>query len=152
MTPSLMSIHMDEITKATFSCMEIAEEEIARAKLDHPDKRDLLHQTFRLLCPSEGMGALDPAVYRDHAREIVARVAVGEDTRLGTRAEALVGFSVLSHRSPLTRVAGHAFWLIFDGIFPGKVERPAPVSEWEASQAVEMIDEMRSARKVRDRK
>src|SRR5690606_26724212 len=78
------------------------EDEIARAQARHPEHADTLYHSFALLCSaaSERMGV--EAVYRAHAREILERVATGQDTRPGTAVEVVIGLLAAASTAPLS--------------------------------------------------
>jgi hypothetical protein len=65
--------------------LDWAEDEIARAMRRHPDQADLLWHAFKLIQPRAGMRV--EFVYRGYARELLERLATGQDTRLGTAVE-----------------------------------------------------------------
>ena len=75
-----------------FDLMEIAEDEIAKAQARHPDAKERLWHTFRLLSPGHLTG-YPTRFYRAHCHEILERVYNGVDTRPGTKAEVLTGLS-----------------------------------------------------------
>lgn len=93
---------------SAFTLMETAEEEIAAAQERHPEAADRLWHSFRLLTPpNEGFMQREPA-YRAHCRELLERVAKGEDTRRATAAEVC---RVLSEASLIAPLSGPAFGL-----------------------------------------
>src|SRR5437016_3464821 len=72
-----------------FDRMDWAEDEISKAQQRHPECADVLYHAFRLLTPSPIPQQASPAefVYRSHCRELLERVASGQDTRPATDAE-----------------------------------------------------------------
>jgi hypothetical protein len=73
------------VMAGAFERMEWAEEEIAAAQARHPRHADRIWHSFSLLVPNSGLERMSyERVYRAHCREILDRVAAGEDTRLGT--------------------------------------------------------------------
>ena len=89
-----------------FERMEWAEEEIAAAQARHPEQADRIWHSFRLLVPNDGLERMSYArVYRAHCREILDRVAAGEDTRPGTAAEICCAMLTTSLLAPLTSAA-----------------------------------------------
>lgn len=63
-----------------------AADEIAQATAAHPHAADQLHHAGPLLTPRFAQMATE-IVYRSHCRELLHRVAAGEDTRPATAAE-----------------------------------------------------------------
>jgi hypothetical protein len=84
-----------------FQQMEWAEEEIELAQRLHPVQADLLWTTCRLLVPTHELMRTE-FVYRSHCRELLERVADGQDTRPGTSAEVAIACSQTSLLAPLT--------------------------------------------------
>jgi hypothetical protein len=89
-----------------FGDIEIAEDEIRIARgrtgdepWDEADRDDPLWQSFKLLRVEGGMPS--EKVYRAHCKEILERVAAGQDTRPGTDAEVMVAISQASQEVPL---------------------------------------------------
>lgn len=87
-----------------FGCMEWAEEEIAKARARHPRHADRIYHSFLLLTPTHQLMRAE-FVYRAHCRELLDRVAAGEDTRPGTAAEVCCAISAVSLASPLRSAA-----------------------------------------------
>ncbi|GGO94112.1 hypothetical protein GCM10011584_34400 [Nocardioides phosphati] len=86
-----------------FERMGWAEDEIARAQKRHPDAADRIYHSFSLLAPRAEQGDRmgTEMIYRAHAREILDRVAAGEDTRPGTSVELVIGLLEVATRAPL---------------------------------------------------
>jgi len=76
-----------------FDLVAIAEEEIAAAIQRYPQQAVALWDQFKMLSPSAALSRLTSQVYRAHCRELLERVAAGEDTRPATLAEILVTVS-----------------------------------------------------------
>jgi hypothetical protein len=83
-----------------------AEEEIASTQRRYPACADRLWQSFTLLAPTDPLMDVE-ATYRAHCREVLERVAHGEDTQPGTAAECCIALCEISLRTPLnTSAAG----------------------------------------------
>jgi len=81
--------------------MEIAEEEIARAQQQHPDKAGLLRNSF-LACPTPmipSLPHLDP-LFRTHVRQLLAMIAAGQDVDRPTLAEVSVMTLAVAEKAP----------------------------------------------------
>ena len=88
---------------AIFDRMKWAEDEIAQARTRHPEQADTLYHSFSLLSGGEASARMGvEAVFRAHAREILERVAAGEDTRPGTAVEVVIGLLAAAERAPLS--------------------------------------------------
>jgi hypothetical protein len=83
-----------------FDAMEWAEDEIDAATRRHPAAADRIQRSFLLLRPSSPQMRTE-AVYRSHCKELLDRVAAGEDTRPGTAAECCLALSETSLKVPL---------------------------------------------------
>lgn len=79
-----------------------AEDEIARAQARHPEHADTLFHSFTLLRSAASERMSVEAVYRAHAREILERIAAGEDTRPGTAVEVVIGLLAAASTAPLS--------------------------------------------------
>lgn len=77
-----------------------AEEEIEAAQRRHRDAADRIGHSFDLLRPTQPLMRSE-AVYRSHCRELLDRVARGDDTRPATAAECCTALSEISLRVPL---------------------------------------------------
>lgn len=120
----------------------VAEEEIANATKEHPEKAKELRAAFHEhLFPGE-LANFSADVYRSHAREVLGRVARGEDVAPGTDAECLVALSLASLKAPLA--SGHlaAMERVFASVYPDKqgenIGREAYAGETE-----EILSELR---------
>jgi hypothetical protein len=83
-----------------FDAMQWAEDEIDAAKRRHPAAVDRIWRSFLLLRPSSPLMRTE-VVYRSHCRELLDRVAAGQDTRPGTAAECCLALSETSLKVPL---------------------------------------------------
>jgi hypothetical protein len=77
-----------------------AEDEIEAAQRRRPDTADRIGRGFRLLRPTFPRMS-NESVYRSHCRELLDRVASGDDTRPGTAAECGIALAETSRRVPL---------------------------------------------------
>lgn len=84
-----------------FECMRVAELAILEAKRRQPDRACELDAAFILLRPTEPIRGKAPEVYRSHVVELLERVVAGDDTRPGTKAEALCALLGAATRAPL---------------------------------------------------
>ncbi|WP_370973617.1 hypothetical protein [Amycolatopsis sp. cg9] len=99
------------VMAGAFERMEWAEEEIAAAQARHPQQADRIWHSFSLLQPNPGLERMaSEMIYRSHCREILDRVAAGEDTRPGTAAEGCCALRNTSLVAPLTS-AGAGLYL-----------------------------------------
>lgn len=124
--------------------VEVAEEEIARASAATPEKTKELRAAFQEhLFPGE-LANFSEDVYRSHAREILGRVARGEDVSPGTDAECLVALSLASLKAPLA--SGHlaAMESVFAKVYPNHKETKAPIGrEAFEGETAEILTELR---------
>lgn len=96
------------VLRNAFDCMEIAEEEMEKAKVE----------IFMALTPPDGMSELAPWVYRAHARELCMRKRNAMDLRPGTAAECLTALSTILNEHPLTSIAQNLMqwcWVLCEG-------------------------------------
>lgn len=102
----------------TLDRVRIAEEELAAADLP-PGARA---QAFGVLVPTAPLRGRAPELYRAHARELLGRLARGEDTAPGTLAECLSACLYTAGDAPL-RQEGQALteWL-FEQVFPAQAK------------------------------
>jgi len=113
-----------------FECMEIAEEEIAAAIERYPVLGVAINAAFKHLYPTRALDGARDEVYRAHCRELLERVADGEDVRPGTKAEVMMTLSRLSQHAHLTEAAGALYRELFDELFPGEMSwEPGVLSE-----------------------
>ncbi len=102
-----------------FQQMEWAEDEIQQAQRRHPAQADLLWTTFRLLQPTLDLMRTELA-YRSHCRELLERVARGQDTRPGTSAELAMACSETSLLAPLTTSGSGLYLRVWAKAFPDR--------------------------------
>ena len=123
------------VLESTFSKMEIAEDEIARARggKTAPDRSDPLWCSFKLMAPYIEM---TDVAYRVHCRELLERVAAGEDTRPGTDGEIMMVLSETSMQAPLTHAATTLQLRLFARRLPNEAKRADLVDELENLEAV----------------
>jgi hypothetical protein len=99
--------------------LEVAEDEIAAGQQRHPDKADLIwHMGLAMLAPRDELLTKAEFVYRGHCRELVERVAAGQDTRPGTRPECIIACSRSSELAPLTTAGTGAYMRLWAEAFP----------------------------------
>lgn len=99
-----------------FNRMDIAEDEISAAIVRDPSHGDAYNGSFGLLLPTETLHS--DILYRNHCRNILGRVAIGEDTRPGTDAEVLGAFSMATLVAPPGRTLTLAYARLFGRMFP----------------------------------
>jgi hypothetical protein len=104
-----------------FDQMQWAEDEIKKAQERHPEQAELIWNQFMLLHTPIPMPV--ERVYRSHARELLERVAVGEDTTEATNAELAVICSEASLQGPLDPVGVLVYTRVFRRAFPEMGER-----------------------------
>jgi hypothetical protein len=118
----LLGSDLTNVVGTVFHDMSIAEEEIARARgTETTDRDDPVWNAFRLLLATHPVMRTE-FVYRAHVRELLARVAAGEDTRPGTDAEILGGISEASQAMPLSRALVCLQARLFKRALPDKYE------------------------------
>jgi hypothetical protein len=89
--------------------MEWAEEEIESMGQAHPEHADRIWHSFALLRPTHDLMKTE-FVYRSHCRELLQRVAAGEDTRPGTAAECCIACCETSQHAPMN-IGGVGFYM-----------------------------------------
>lgn len=117
----LMPPSLARTVRTTFDRMEIAEEEIEAAKTRHPKEAGVIHGAFGLLCPTDPIRDLSDESFRFHCREILDRVARGQDVRPGTTAELLGFLADASQLAPPARVAALLYQELFGRLFPERL-------------------------------
>ncbi|MEB3372435.1 hypothetical protein [Saccharopolyspora mangrovi] len=110
-----------------FDMMEWAEDEISAARRRHPAHADTLHHSFALLTPTSDRMRTE-FVYRGHARELLDRVAQGEDTRPATAAEIVLAFCHASQTAPLNTTATGLVFRMWQEAFP---DTPVDIDDQE---------------------
>lgn len=117
-----------------FERMEWAEDEIDKARTRHPRHADRIWHSFLLLAPTHARMATE-FVYRSHCRELLDRVAAGEDTRPGTAAEICCAMSQVSLATPLRSAAAGLYMRMWQTAgFPGFPEFADASGHHEALQ------------------
>lgn len=106
------------------------EDEIVTAIGRHPEAENDLWHSNRIVLP----GILSAAwgtefVFRGHAREILERVAAGEDTRPGTAAECCIAMSAVSMAVPLHGAAAGFYLRMWRQAFPGHLAFDAELAD-----------------------
>ncbi|TCC19947.1 hypothetical protein [Kribbella sindirgiensis] len=124
---------------SAFDQMEWAEEEIKRAERRHPAACDAIWHSFSLLVSTHDLMAHEQ-VFRAHCRELLNRVAAGEDTRLGTAAELCCTFRDVTLATPVNTTATGLYFRMFRSAFPS-LPLDADLSHYEALRGTQM-DEM----------
>lgn len=99
----LLGGDLGELLTSCFEQMSWADDEIATAMRRHPAEADTIWHSFTLLRATHERMTTE-FVYRSHARELLDRVASGEDTRRGTAAEVILVISDASTVTPLRSV------------------------------------------------
>jgi hypothetical protein len=98
--------------------MDQAEDEISRAQRRRPGQAAVLHHAFTLLAPAFPEMSQE-RVYRGHCRELLDRVAAGQDTRPGTAAEACIALHYVSLAVPLNTAGAGLYHRMWRQAFPG---------------------------------
>lgn len=94
---------LEQTLRGTFERMAWAEEEIVHAQVRHPEHAHTLFHSFSLLSGHEAAARMSvEAVYRAHAREILERIAAGDDTRPGSSVEVVIGLLAAAERAPMS--------------------------------------------------
>lgn len=107
-----------EVAEAS-SQADLVEEEIAAAQERWPGSRDALWHSWVLMTPTVTSKAWDTEwVYRGHVRELLDRVAHGQDTRLGTYAEIAMSIAAVALRVPLPAVGAALYFRAWHEAFP----------------------------------
>jgi hypothetical protein len=126
--------------------IEWAENEIERATHRRPDQADVLYHAFPLLQPRPWMRV--EFVYRSHARELLDRLAAGQDTRPATAAELCWACCQASQEAPLTTTAAGLYFRAWAEAFPDS-EQPGgdAHAHYEAIRGPEIDDLERQLRR-----
>jgi hypothetical protein len=136
-------------------CLEWAEDEIQAAMRRHPDASDTLWHSLMLLRPNDYHRLITEWVFRSHCRELLERVAAGEDTRPATDAEICCMTLAVATRTPIHTAAYGMHIRLWHRAFPGKeVLQADEIAHYEAIHGERMTDLEREARAklaVRDR-
>jgi hypothetical protein len=101
------------------TALDWAEDEIAAASHRHRTQADLLFHSLGVLMPRHiGTGMNTEFVYRAHARELLERVAAGEDLRPATAAEICLTLSRVSQHAPMHGAAAGLYFRMWLAAFP----------------------------------
>jgi hypothetical protein len=106
-------------TDTGLTSVGLAEDEIEQAIKRHPDAENDLYHSFNLLVPT----IISPAwsvefVYRGHCRELLERIATGQDARLGTAAECAIAIAEVSMAVPLHGARAGFYQRMWSQAFP----------------------------------
>ncbi|MGH8794028.1 MAG: hypothetical protein ACRDXX_15450 [Stackebrandtia sp.] len=127
-----------------FALIDIAEEEITAARKRHPNADDVLWHCFSLLNPASlRYGKLrTEMVYRGHCRELLDRVAAGDDLQPGTAAEVCCLMVEASQVAPLaSHLAGLYFRMWVKAGLPDVADIAETSQAHEALEASRIDDE-----------
>lgn len=113
-----LSASLDAVTSA-LGCIGWAEDEISRAMKRHPEADDELWHSFSLVRPTSDRMYRVEFLFRGHARELLERVAAGEDTRPGTAAEACLVCCAASQVTPMNTPGAGLYFRMWRQAFPG---------------------------------
>jgi hypothetical protein len=118
---SLLGDPLSGTLSGAFDQMDWAEDEIDKARKLRPECADALHHAFRLLAPTAILQQASPAefVYRSHYRELLERVASGQDTRPATDAEIACACAETSLIVPLNTAATGLYMRVWQRAFSG---------------------------------
>jgi hypothetical protein len=126
----------------TFQKMEWSEDEIRQACDRHGEAvgdHGPIWSSFKLMTPTVKMPS--EQVYRSHCRELLERVAAGEDTRPGTGAEVVMTLSDFSLHRPLNGAGMGLMVRLFKRVVADRA--PKEVDELIGETATEeQIDEL----------
>lgn len=125
-----------------FDFMGWAEQEIAAGKARYPRAKDRIHRTFGILFSGELL-SFGEALYREHCRELIARVAKREDTRPGTRAEVLACISTMTLTTRLQRDVEELALELTAAMLSEHEELAEGLSRYEAAERSEKLEEFR---------
>jgi hypothetical protein len=117
---SILGDALSDVVSDAFDQMTWAEEEIEQAQRCHPERSATIYHAFELLVPSPVLQQVGPAefVHRSHYRELLERVADGEDTRPATDAEIACACSEASRAVPLNTTATGLYIRVWRRAFP----------------------------------
>jgi hypothetical protein len=128
--------------KGVFASMEWAEEEIRAARRRHPAAADAMYHSFSLLTPQSGLDRMATEfVFRSHCRELLNRVARGEDTRPGTAAEVCCAMMQTSMLAPLRSSAAGLYMRMWTAAGFPEIEGFAPDLAHHEALEKTVIDE-----------
>lgn len=128
-------------------CLEWAEEEIQAAMRRHPRVADTLWHSNMLLRPHGDRRLMTEFVFRAHCRELLERVAAGEDTRPATDAEICCATLAIAAQTPIRTTAFGMHMRLWHRAFPGKeILRPDEIAAYETVRGEKMNDLARETR------
>lgn len=128
-----------------FRLIDIAEEEIAAAIERHPYAADDLWHSFKLVQGTHELMSTE-FVYRGHVRELLERVAKGEDTRPGTAAEVCLAFRGANLLAPLNSTGAGLYARMWTLAFPDHPVWEGQTGHYEALYADRIDDGEREVR------
>lgn len=131
--------NLGEVT-ATLDRIAIVEAEITIAQTRHPHAADLIYHAFSLLEPTHERMAYQP-LYTAHCREILDRLATGQDTRPGTAAEVCIAMMHISLIAPLRSSAFGLYLRMWIAAGLPKLETFTDMSECYETLEAYKIDE-----------
>lgn len=117
---------LDDITcllGGMFDQIDWAEDEITQAQSRHPASSDLLHHSFELLAATDEL-MTQQFVYRAHCRELLDRLAGGQDTRPATTVEVICACCRTSMIAPMTTTGAGLYFRLWARAFPHKPVLP----------------------------
>lgn len=91
-TPYIEAVFREYLPSTVLGSLEriqIAEEELTRFAVAHPEQATEINRSFMALLPTEVLLGKSPDVYRSHARELLERVVVKASLEPATWAECL---------------------------------------------------------------
>ncbi|GGM76678.1 hypothetical protein GCM10012275_54260 [Longimycelium tulufanense] len=121
------------------ACLWWAEDEISQAMNRHPDHADTLFHSFLLLTPTHTLMGTE-FVFRSHCRELLERVAAGEDTRSGTAAEVCCACHDISLVTPLSSPATGLYFRMWSHAFPDQPMFGSSLAHHEALEGSTIDD------------
>lgn len=134
--------------EAGLALAEWADDEIGHAVKDHPEAENDLFHSFKLMRPTLTADAWKTEfVFRSHCRELLDRIARGEDTRPGTAAECCLAMSRVSMEVPLHGAAAGFYLRMWKLAFPGHVVDDEITVHHEALYSGQMDDHERIIRR-----
>ena len=110
----------------TFRLMERAGDAGREGQAKYPGHAGRVRDCFKLLCPASGLRTCTSELYLDHCAELIRRVAKGQDTRPGTRAEVIVVLSQGSRVRPSSVLEAGLYVRLFNQVFPDTKQKPFP--------------------------
>lgn len=133
------------VIDSVFRFMDIAEEEIAKGKIQWPDRAEQIHQSFSALRPTPDlhMNRFAEEMYRSHCKELIHRIVEAHeldekriDLTRPTSAEVCIVLSETSSKSGLSGAATSIYMRNFVKVFgfnPANNEDDKP-DDWRVAQ------------------